>query len=217
MRPNNSDPRYRINIEPGMRVMIVVDDNPELIACYVKEILTGDPKHESGIKVLCEDGKVGRVRYIGTESVFKKPMELVMILEKQIRMLIVDILSKHNPNWWNANIPSLVREAVEEKQKRGTETKQRLGIPEYDKIKETDFFHLHLIVGYKKNWSTYFEDVFKDKSETMNKLKDLASYRNLTVHGKDLTDDMVKNIQVHFDDMIRSVEDYYRKNAQNTQ
>ena len=211
MIPNNLDPRYRINIDLGRRVMVEEDGNPELIACYVKDIITSDPKHESGIKVLCEGGKIGRVRYIGTESAYKKSMELVMILEKRTRQLIVDVLSKHNSDWWNNHVPNLVKQDVEDKQKRGTKVKQRLKIPEYDKIKETDFFHLHLIIGYKKNWNVLFEEIFRDKSETMKKLDDLTSYRNLVAHGKDLTDDMTKNIREYFDDLILLIECYYRK------
>ena len=37
------DPRYRINIEIGMRVMIKEENNLELIPGYVKEIITQDP------------------------------------------------------------------------------------------------------------------------------------------------------------------------------
>ena len=43
------DPRYRINIEIGMRVMIKEENNLELIPGYVKEIITQDHLNESGI------------------------------------------------------------------------------------------------------------------------------------------------------------------------
>lgn len=213
MNQNNLDPRYRVNIEIGMRVMIQEDENPELIPCYVKEIITGDPRHESGIKVTCENGKIGRVKYIGTESVYEKPIELVIILEKKLRKFIVDILSNHDSDWWNNNIPSLVRVAVEEKQKKGQKQKQALKIPEYEKIDETDFFHLHLIIGYKKNWASHFEPILKEKSEIMKKLEEFALYRNLPAHSKDLTETIENRIRKYFDDLILMIEVHYRKNV----
>ena len=214
MSKNSSDPRYRVNIKPGMRVMIQESCGSEFIPCYVKEIITGDPKHESGIKVSCEGGRIGRVKYIGTESTYKPPIELITILEKQIRKLIEEILSRHDLDWWNIRIPSTIKNAVEKKLRRGGSQRQKLKIPKYEKIEETDFFQLHMIIGYKKNWSCCFEPIFKEKSQTMKKLKDLATYRNLPAHSKDLTEDIEKKIRDYFDDLILLIEDYYRKKNQ---
>ena len=213
MTKKTLDPRYRINIESGLRVMLKEEnsENSELIPCYVKEIISPDSIIESGVKVRCEDEKIGRVKYIGTESTYKKPIELVTILEKKIRKLIVEILLNHDSDWWNNQIPSIVREAVDDKQKRGTKQKQELGIPEYEQIEETDFFHLHLIIGYKKNWNIFFEPIFKNKPETMRKLEELSSYRNLPAHSKDLTENIEKKIRTYFDDLILLIETFYRK------
>ncbi|KFM21462.1 hypothetical protein AAA799B03_00985 [Marine Group I thaumarchaeote SCGC AAA799-B03] len=213
MTEKTLDPRYRINIESGLRVMIEEEnsDNSELIPCYVKEIISSDSIVESGVKIICEDDKVGRIKYIGTESTYKKPIELIIILEKKIRKLVVEILSNHDSNWWENQIPSLVQEAVDEKQKRGIKQKEELKIPEYEQIEETDFFHLHLIIGYKKNWKIFFEPIFKSKPETMKKLVDLSSYRNLPAHSKDLTENIEEKIKTYFDDLILLIEAFYRK------
>ena len=207
------DPRYWVNIERGMRVMIQEEKskNSELIPCYVKEIMSSDVKNELGIKVRCEDGNIGRVKYIGTESTCKNSLELLIILEKKIRKLIVEILSKTGTDWWTNHIPTLVRESVEEKQKRGEKQKELLQIPNYQDIEETGFFHLHLIIGYKKNWSAFFEPIFKNKSETMKKLEDLALYRNLPAHSKDLTESIEEKIRNNFDELILLIEDHSRK------
>lgn len=213
MTKKTLDPRYRINIESGLRVMIEEEnsDNSELIPCYVKEIISSDSIVESGVKIICEDDKVGRIKYIGTESTYKKPIELIIILEKKIRKLIVEILSNHDSDWWNNQIPSLVREAVNDKQKRGIKQKEELEVPEYEQIEETDFFHLHLIIGYKKNWGKFFEPIFKNKSETMKKLEELAFYRNIPAHSKDLTENIEEKIRKYFDDLILLIEAFYRK------
>lgn len=157
------DPRYWVNVERGMRVMIQEEKskNSELIPCYVKEIMSSDVKNELGIKVKCEDGNIGRVKYIGTESTYKNSLELLIILEKKIRKLIVEILSKTGTDWWTNHIPTLVRESVEEKQKRGEKQKELLQIPNYQDIEETDFFYLHLIIGYKKTGVLFLNQFLK--------------------------------------------------------
>jgi len=192
--------------------MIREDHGSELIPCYVTEILTGDPKRELGIRVSCEGGKIGRVTHIGTESAYKTPIDLVTVLERRIRKLIVDVMSHRAPDWWDNCIPCLVRRAVEEKQRRRVKRRKELKIPEYTRIEETDFSHLYLIIGYKKNWNSCFEPIFKEKHQTMKKMEDLASYRNLPAHSKDLTEDIERTIRDYFDDLILLIENHYRKN-----
>lgn len=57
----------RNEIQPGARVQIVEKQNQRsgaLTEGIVARILTRSPKHPHGIKVLLEDGKVGRVQKI---------------------------------------------------------------------------------------------------------------------------------------------------------
>jgi uncharacterized repeat protein (TIGR03833 family) len=57
----------RANIESGMRVKIVLKKDQRsgmLTEGIVKRILTSSPNHPHGIKVLLEDGQVGRVKEI---------------------------------------------------------------------------------------------------------------------------------------------------------
>lgn len=64
---NEKDPRYRINIKPGMLVLIVLKkDQPtgKLTEGVVKKILTNKKFHPRGIKVMLIDGRVGRVQKI---------------------------------------------------------------------------------------------------------------------------------------------------------
>ncbi len=55
----------RSEIRPGMRVQIVEKQNQrsgQLTEGIVLRILTKSPSHPHGIKVMLEDGKVGRVQ-----------------------------------------------------------------------------------------------------------------------------------------------------------
>jgi len=57
----------RINIKPGMTVLIVLKQDQrtgKLTKGIVKDILTKSPNHPHGIKVRLQDGQVGRVKEI---------------------------------------------------------------------------------------------------------------------------------------------------------
>lgn len=207
------DPRYLINIELGMRVMIEEENskNSELVSCYVKEIITLDAMNESGIKVICEDGKIGRVKHIGTETTFMTSMELITILEKKIRHLIAEELSKDDPDWWENKIHPRVREEVNLEKQKGKIYKKVLQIPNYELIEETYFSHFPLILLSDKNWKNYFEKIFHDANALKVKLFELTPYRNLPAHSKDLTPHIEKKIQVYYDDIIHLIEYYQRK------
>ena len=61
------DPTLRLNIHPGMTVLIVLkQDQPtgKLTKGIVKEILTHSGRHPHGIKVRLQSGQVGRVKQI---------------------------------------------------------------------------------------------------------------------------------------------------------
>lgn len=63
----NKDGRYRENIKIGMEVNIVLKQNQrsdELTNGIVAKILTNSYQHPYGIKVMIDDGQVGRVQNI---------------------------------------------------------------------------------------------------------------------------------------------------------
>jgi uncharacterized repeat protein (TIGR03833 family) len=62
----------RSEIHPGMRVQIVEKQNQRtgmLTEGVVARILTNSPTHPHGIKVMLEDGRVGRVQGLVNASV----------------------------------------------------------------------------------------------------------------------------------------------------
>ncbi len=61
------DGQTRDNIEPGMKVSIVLKQDQrtgDLTKGVVQDILTNSPTHPHGIKVRLESGEVGRVKTI---------------------------------------------------------------------------------------------------------------------------------------------------------
>lgn len=65
------DGTVRANIKPGMLVNIVLKKDQRsgtLTEGTVKRLLTSAPKHHRGIKVMLDDGQVGRVQEILDED-----------------------------------------------------------------------------------------------------------------------------------------------------
>jgi len=61
------DGRIRANIQPGIKVKIVLKKDQKtgiLTEGIVKDLLTSVPKHHRGIKVRLTDGQIGRVQEI---------------------------------------------------------------------------------------------------------------------------------------------------------
>ena len=61
------DGRIRANIRPGVRVRVVEKQNQRtgaLTEGVVQRLLTNSPDHPHGIKVMLENGIVGRVKEI---------------------------------------------------------------------------------------------------------------------------------------------------------
>jgi uncharacterized repeat protein (TIGR03833 family) len=63
----SGDPRKRLNIRPGMAVLVVLKQDQrtgKLTRGIVKDILTPSANHPRGIKVRLQNGLVGRVQQI---------------------------------------------------------------------------------------------------------------------------------------------------------
>jgi len=58
---------HRANVKPGIAVMVELNEDKRtgrLTGGRVKEILTSSPVHPHGIKVMLENGLVGRIKQI---------------------------------------------------------------------------------------------------------------------------------------------------------
>lgn len=67
----NLDGTQRKNVKPGMLVEIVLkkdQQSGELTEGVVKKVLTNSTIHPHGIKVMLEDGQVGRIKNILEEE-----------------------------------------------------------------------------------------------------------------------------------------------------
>lgn len=203
------DPRYRINVPAGTRVMIKEEETADLIPGYIKKVITKDAMHEMGIMVLCEDGHTGRVQHIGTETSYMQPMDLITNLETKLRKLIVNELSRGCPEWWEIKINPTIREEVTKNMQKGYRQVQQ--IPNYSPIEETYFLDLSTIIRANSNWKNYFRKIFHDRTALEVKMFELSLCRNTLAHSKKATKHMERKIRVYYDDIISLIERYCRQ------
>ena len=77
-------------------------------------------------------------------------------------------------------------------------------------IEENDLTELVSVILAKKNWKHHFEKIFHEDKALFVKLDELAPYRNLPAHSKDVTPHIEKKIQVYYDDIVNLIEQYQR-------
>ena len=208
------DPRYLVNIDIGMDVMILEDNQNKnnLIPCKVKKKISTDVIVELGVKVECEDGKTGRVKFIGEEAEYRDSDELLTILEKKLRKIIEDVLSKTSKNWWQDRISKSIQENVGLKNEKYEKLRNLLDIDKFSTLEQTDFVHLHWIITDKKNYP-FFKEIFgEDKSTIAVKLFELSHFRNINAHSKELKNLEKQKVKVYFYDIDYQIRRYYEKN-----
>ena len=137
-------------------------------------------------------------------------MDLITNLEKTIRSLIVEELSRSDPDWWTGKIPPALRDKASSGKQRGRRYKQDLQMPDYKPIEEIYFSDLPIILLAKKNWRNHFEEIFHDSDALKVKMSELSSCRNLSAHSKELTEHLEKKIQVYYDDIMSLIEAHRR-------
>ena len=207
------DPRYLVNIEIGMDVMISDGYRKEenFIPCKVMKKISTDAKVELGVMVECENGKIGRVKFIGEEAEFREPNDLLTLLEKELRVLVKKVLSKTSENWWQDRISKTIQEKVELKNEKYKKLRELLDIDEFTSLEQTDFIHLQWIIIDKKNYS-FFKKVFgEDMSAIHVKLSELSHFRNINAHSKELKNLEKQKIRVYFHDITYQIKQYYEK------
>ena len=207
------DPKYLVNVEIGIDVMILEDNEKEnkLIPCTVKKRISTDAIVELGVKVECEDGNIGRVKFIGREAEFREPHELLSLLEKKLRKLIEEILSQTSENWWKDRISKTIQENVELKNTKYKKLRNLLDINEFSSLEQTDFVHLQWIITDKNNYPCFNHIFGEDKSALAVKLFELSHFRNIDAHGKELKNLEKQKIQIYFHDIDYQIRQYYKK------
>lgn len=101
-------------------------------------------------------------------------------LERTLRQVVGETLSKHFGMQWAKQIPTGVREHCETKMQESSQVE--LG-PEREKnlLAFADFSQLTAIVEY--HWEEVFRSWFSDKQFTMGRFEEIRQYRNALMHS----------------------------------
>jgi Swt1-like HEPN len=124
---------------------------------------------------------------------------LYFSLENTIRKLIDGRLSeKHGLDWWNTKVPSGVRNAVQEKQKKEKETP--MSIRSEDPLSYTNFGELIDIIN--ANWED-FSDTVRSPKAMQTTLSQFNLIRNIIAHSAILHDDEIARFKLLIKDWFR--------------
>jgi hypothetical protein len=124
---------------------------------------------------------------------------LYFSLENSIRRLIAGRLrEKHGLDWWNARVPSGVRAAVADKQKKEKDTP--MSIRSDDPLTYTNFGELIDILN--ANW-TDFGDTLRSPKAMQQILSQFNQIRNVIAHSVELSEDEILRFQLLIRDWFR--------------
>lgn len=105
-------------------------------------------------------------------------------LERNLRRLVIDQLSKITDKWWRQRIPKDIREEAEERKRREEQTPYPG--PNLHPVWYIDFSHYVKIITKRDNWKEAFEPIFKNKEHIKVWLEGLAQIRNKIAHMRPL-------------------------------
>lgn len=119
-------------------------------------------------------------------------------LENTVRRLIAERLKdKHGPNWWDAAVPSGIRQAVAEKQAREKETV--LSIRSEDLLSYVNFGELIAII--EANWES-FSDTIRSKKAMQQTLSQFNQIRNVIAHSCSLSANDISRLKLLVNDWL---------------
>jgi hypothetical protein len=131
----------------------------------------------------------------------EEAVQLVTILERELRELVQKRLSGLSPNWWIERVPSDVRKRAEGRSHREENIYPSVSLPA-DLLSYVGFSDYDDIILHDSNWRECFEEVFEKRGWLSTKLKDLEPIRNNLMHGRKLTQHGVDKLRVNSRDLL---------------
>lgn len=135
---------------------------------------------------------------------------LLNVLERELRKLIAEELSKKSSNWWRERIPEGLRVSAEERKKSAEEVKQLQGVSykEEHPIEYLDFPHYLDIICRTDNWNDTFKPIFRDKERIRIRLQEINPRRNDVAHSRTLSGNDKDTFVVNARQILRQIYNY---------
>jgi HEPN superfamily Swt1-like protein len=72
-------------------------------------------------------------------------------------------------------------------------------------LQYVDFNEYVKIIRRGDNWRDVFKEVFRDEEVISAKLKEIDPIRNAIAHGREISKEQFKSLELHVNDIIRSI------------
>jgi len=139
--------------------------------------------------------------YQWPEQIPREEYTRLYFLEKTVRRLIMDELSKLTRKWWKQRIPEEIREKAEERKKKEEELAPYPGLNLHP-IWYVDFSHYKDIIAKGDNWEDALKQIFKNKDHIRVWLEGLIPIRNKIAHMRPLTPREKINLEAFSQDIL---------------
>ena len=127
----------------------------------------------------------------------------IYCLEKTLRQLIVDQLSRITNRWWRRRVPDEVRQSAREKKE--VEEKRLVHTIDLDLMWYVDFFDYVEIITRDDNWREAFKRIFGNKDDFRVTIKKLLPIRNKIAHMRPLNPREKKNLDALSEDIFTPI------------
>jgi len=203
-----------INISPGflrrkirsrlLKMLEIPEELRRYIEVYIK-LTRGESFNTEIIKPLASN----IIRKLASLVPEIKPIEeyeLLRILEKELRSFIKETLSRITDRWWYECIPKDVREEAERRRQKEEYLQPWISAEQKaDLIDYIDFSGYRKIILKRDNWEKVFKHVFRDKTITEAKFKELENIRNKVMHFRSLTPIEKDKLKLYVKDILKYV------------
>jgi predicted transport protein len=133
------------------------------------------------------------------------PYGITKTLENRLRFFIEDKLSSISDQWWIQKIPEDVRNNAEKRKQKNEKQWPWYSRDDQSRMAYLDFTDYLKIIIRSDNWKQIFEKVFRDKELISAKFRELSPIRNKIAHGRELTEQDLRRLRLHVDDISLSM------------
>jgi hypothetical protein len=157
----------------------MTDEDRERIH-IIKRVRTEEKEHESVKK------------QFDTPKIFPNIERKVQLAEKLLRSYVLDSLKRtYGTNqWWKQGIPGGIKSDVDRRWRMHIEAKPHLRKNDMnvDKFEFVDIGQLISIVIYGQNWDNIFKDIFANKENFQQRIRQIKALRDPLSHSRTIYD-----------------------------
>jgi len=132
-------------------------------------------------------------------------------LEKTLRRIVVEQLSKIDEKWWLRRVPEEIRQYAERRKRE--EMEKLVRTQDFHPIWYVDFTDYVAIITRRDNWNEVFKSIFRNKEHFKAAIEMLSPIRNKIAHMRPLSEREITNLIALSEDILVAIweQAYNRK------